>query len=29
LQAIVENMNFVSADAIFDDYLKGKSSRRI
>ena len=28
-QAIVENMNFISADAIFDDYLKGKSIQRI
>ncbi len=28
-QAIVENMNFISADAIFDDYLKGKSIKRI
>ena len=24
-QAIIENMNFISADAVFDDYLKGKS----
>lgn len=28
-QAIIENMNFISADAIFDDYLKGKLIRRI
>ena len=28
-QAIVENMNFISADNIFDDYLKGKSIKRI
>lgn len=28
-QAIVENMNFISADAIFDDYLKGISIKRI
>ncbi len=28
-QAIVENMNFISADAIFDDYLQGKSIERI
>ncbi len=28
-QAIVENMNFISADAIFDDYLKGLSVKRI
>ena len=28
-QAIVENMNFISADAIFDDYLAGKSIQRI
>lgn len=28
-QAIVENMDFISADAIFDDYLKGKSIKRI
>ena len=27
-QAIVENMNFISADAIFDDYLKGSSIKR-
>jgi len=24
-QAIVENMNFVSTDSIFDDYLKGRT----
>ena len=28
-QAIVENIDFISADAVFDDYLKGKSIRRI
>lgn len=28
-QAIVENMNFISKDAIFDDYLKGKLIKRI
>lgn len=28
-QAIVENMNFISADRVFDDYLKGKSIKRI
>ncbi len=28
-QAIVENMNFISADAFFDNYLKGKSVKRI
>lgn len=28
-QAIVENIDFISADAIFDDYLAGKSVRRI
>lgn len=28
-QAIVENMNFISADAIFDNYLKGKTVKRI
>ena len=28
-QAIVENMSLISADPIFDDYLKGKSIRRI
>jgi PIN domain nuclease of toxin-antitoxin system len=28
-QAIVENMNFISADAAFDDYLNGKSIARI
>lgn len=28
-QAIVENMNLISADAIFDDYIKGKSVKRI
>ena len=28
-QAIVENMNFISADVVFDDYLKGKSIKRI
>ena len=28
-QAIVENMNFISADTIFDDYLKGTSIKRI
>ena len=27
-QAIVENMNLISADAAFDDYLKGKSIKR-
>ena len=28
-QSIIKNMNFVSADAIFDDYLKGKSVERV
>ncbi len=28
-QAIVENMNFISADAVFNNYLKGKSVKRI
>jgi PIN domain nuclease of toxin-antitoxin system len=28
-QAIVENMNFLSADAVFDDYLAGQSIKRI
>ena len=28
-QAIVENMDFISADAVFDDYLKGLSVKRI
>ncbi len=28
-QAIVEKMNLISADAIFDDYLKGESLKRI
>ncbi len=28
-QAIVENIDFISADAIFDDYLKGTSIKRI
>ena len=28
-QAIVENIDFISADAVFDDYLKGKSIKRI
>lgn len=28
-QAIVENINFISADAAFDDYLAGKSIKRI
>ena len=28
-QAIVEDMSLISADAIFDGYLKGKSMRRI
>lgn len=28
-QAIVENMSFISADTIFDEYLKEKSIRRI
>ena len=28
-QAIVENLNFISADAVFDDYLAGKSIARI
>ncbi len=28
-QAIVENIDFISADGVFDDYLKGKSNRRI
>jgi PIN domain nuclease of toxin-antitoxin system len=28
-QAIVENIDFISADAVFDDYLTGKSSKRI
>jgi len=28
-QAIVENMNFISADAVFDNYFNGKSVKRI
>lgn len=28
-QAIVENLDFISADSVFDDYLKGKSIKRI
>lgn len=28
-QAIVENMNFISADAVFDNYLKASSVKRI
>ena len=28
-QAIVENIGFISVNAVFDDYLKGKSNRRI
>lgn len=28
-QAIIENVNFISADAVFDNYLKGKSVSRI
>ncbi len=28
-QAIVENIDFISADAIFDDYLKGLPIKRI
>lgn len=28
-QAVVENMNFISADAVFDDYLKASSVKRI
>ena len=28
-QAIVENLDFISADAVFDDYLAGKSIARI
>ncbi len=28
-QAIVENIDFISADAVFDDYLKNTSIRRI
>jgi PIN domain nuclease of toxin-antitoxin system len=28
-QAIVEHLNFISADAVFDNYLKGKSIKRI
>lgn len=28
-QAIVENLDFISADEIFDDYLTGKSIKRI
>lgn len=28
-QAIVENINFISADAAFDNYLNGKSIKRI
>ena len=27
-QAIVENMDFISAETVFDDYLKGKSMKR-
>jgi PIN domain nuclease of toxin-antitoxin system len=29
LQAIVESKDFISADAIFDDYLKGLPIKRI
>lgn len=28
-QAIVENINLISADSIFDNYVKGKSIKRI
>jgi len=28
-QALVEKIDFISADAVFDDYLKGKSISRI
>lgn len=28
-QAIIETMNFISSDDIFDEYLKGKSVKRI
>ncbi len=28
-QAIVEDLDFISADAVFDDYLRGKSIKRI
>lgn len=28
-QAIVENMNFISSDNVFDNYLTGKSIKRI
>ncbi len=28
-QAIVENINLISSDSIFDDYVKGKSIKRI
>jgi len=28
-QAIIENMDFISSDVIFDKYLKGKSVKRI
>ncbi len=28
-QSIVENINFISADAVFDNYLVGKSIKRI
>lgn len=28
-QAIVENLDFISADAVFDNYLTGKSVKRI
>lgn len=28
-QAIVENIDFISADSVFDDYLSGKSIARI
>lgn len=28
-QAIVENIDFISADAVFDDYISGKSIQRI
>ncbi len=28
-QAIVENLDFISTDSLFDDYLTGKSIKRI
>ena len=28
-QSIVENIDFISADSVFDAYLKGKSNKRI